>query len=117
MPLRGTQSVALHGLGTAPRALLSGSYLNFGGDRVGDPSAPQNMVLFNAGNGLLSIDSITVTGADYSMSTTCGSALGAGASCRITVTFQPQATGPRSGLVTVVDSSGTQRFTLSGVGT
>ena len=113
----GTQSVALHGLGTAPRALLSGSYLNFGGGRVGDPSAPQNMVLFNAGNGLLSIDSITVTGADYSMSTTCGSALGAGASCRITVTFQPQATGPRSGLVTLVDSSGTQRFTLTGVGT
>jgi hypothetical protein len=114
--LGGTQSVGLHGLGTAPRALLSGSYLNFGGAAIGTASAPQSIVLFNAGNGPLSISGIDLTGADYSMATSCGATLGPGASCRITVTFQPQGSGPRSGAVNVVDANGTQRFTLSGVG-
>jgi sugar lactone lactonase YvrE len=115
--LGGSQSVALHGLGTTPRALLSGSYLNFGGETVGSPSAPQSIVLFNAGNGPLSVSGISETGADYSLTSTCGSTLGAGASCQITVTFLPQGSGPRPGLVVVANSSGTQRFTLSGVGT
>ncbi len=113
----GSQSVALHGLGTAPRALLSGSYLNFGGASVGNTSAPQSIVLFNAGNGPLSISGVNLSGADFSLSNACGSSLDAGASCRITVFFQPQGQGPHSGQVTVVDSSGTQRFSLSGVGT
>jgi hypothetical protein len=97
--------------------LLSGSYLNFGGAAIGSASAPQTIVLFDAGNGPLSISGVNLTGADYSMTTSCGSSLGAGASCRIIVTFQPQGSGPRSGAVTVVDANGTQRFTLSGVGT
>ena len=113
----GSQSVALHGLGTAPRALLSGSFLNFGGAAVGNTSAPQSIVLFNAGNGPLSISGVNLSGADFSLSNGCGSTLDAGASCRITVFFQPQGQGPHSGQVTVVDSSGSQRFTLSGVGT
>ena len=51
------------------------------------------------------------------MTTTCGPTLGAGASCRISVMFMPRVTGARSGLVTISDSAGSQRFTLSGVGT
>jgi hypothetical protein len=91
--------------------------LNFGGDSVGNPTAPQNVVLFNAGNGLLSIAGISLTGSDYLMSSSCGSTLASGASCNISVTFVPQATGPRSGVVTVTDSAGTQRISVSGVGT
>jgi hypothetical protein len=112
----GSQSVALHGLGTSPRALLSNSYLNFGGDSVGNRSLPQSIILFNAGNGPLAISGISLSGSSYVMNTGCGSTLAAGASCRITVTFVPQGRGPASGLVTIVDSVGTQRFTLSGVG-
>jgi hypothetical protein len=115
--LGGSQSVALRGVGTAPRPLLSSGYLNFGGDSVGDRSAPQSVVLFNAGNGPLTINNIGLSGNDFVLSTTCGSSLGAGATCRITVTFLPQATGGRAGLVTISDSTGTQRVTLSGVGT
>jgi trimeric autotransporter adhesin len=113
----GSQSIALRGTGTAARALLSSGFLNFGGDSVGNPTAPQNVVLFNAGNGLLSIGSITLPGSDYLMSSDCGSTLAAGASCSISVTFVPQATGARSGVVTVTDSAGTQRISVSGVGT
>ncbi|TME44801.1 MAG: choice-of-anchor D domain-containing protein, partial [Chloroflexi bacterium] len=113
----GAQSVVLNGTGTLPRPLLSATYLNFGGDRVGSPTAPQSIVLFNAGNGALAINGISASGVDFNMATTCGPRLDAGASCRITVTFLPRASGPRSGLVTVVDSAGSQQFTLSGVGT
>ena len=56
-------------------------------------------------------------GGDYVLSTSCGSTLASGASCQISVTFTPQGTGPRSGAVTISDNAGTQRFTLSGVGT
>lgn len=113
----GAQSVALNGLGTAPRALLSNSYLNFGGDAVGNASVPQSIIVFNAGNGPLSIDAINLSGSAYVMNASCGSTLAAGASCRITVTFVPKGSGPAAGLVTIEDSVGTQRFTLSGVGT
>jgi hypothetical protein len=113
----GSQSIALRGTGTAARPVLSSSYLNFGGDRVGNPTVPQSVVLFNSGNGALSITNISLSGDDFQMSTNCGITLGPGASCRITVTFVPRATGARSGAVTIIDSAGAQRFTLSGVGT
>jgi hypothetical protein len=35
----------------------------------------------------------------------------------ISVTFAPQASGARAGAVTITDNAGTQRLTLSGVGT
>ncbi|HET9848182.1 MAG TPA: choice-of-anchor D domain-containing protein, partial [Candidatus Dormibacteraeota bacterium] len=92
-------------------------YLNFGGDRVGNPTVPQTVVLFNSGNGALSITNMSVSGPDFQMSSDCGLTLGPGASCRINVTFVPRATGARSGTVTIIDSAGAQRFTLSGVGT
>jgi hypothetical protein len=114
--LGGTQSISLRGTGTAARPLLSSGYLNFGGGSVGNPTVPQNVVLFNAGNGSLSIGSIVVSG-DFTMSTSCGGILASGASCTISVTFLPQAIGARSGVVTIIDNAGTQRITLSGVGT
>jgi sugar lactone lactonase YvrE len=112
-----TQAIALRGTGTAARPLLSSGFVNFGGDSVGNPTVPQNVVLFNAGTGLLSIAGISLSGADYVMSSSCGSTLASGASCMISVTFVPQVTGARSGVVTITDNAGTQRITLSGVGT
>ena len=113
----GVQSVSLRGTGTAARLLVSSGFLNFGGAGVGSPTLPQQVVLFNAGNGLLWIGGISLSGDDFTMRTSCGSTLAAGASCTINVTFLPQATGARSGVVTITDTAGTQRITLSGVGT
>jgi hypothetical protein len=112
----GSQAISLRGTGTAARPLLSSAFLTFGGGGVGNPTVPQNVVLFNAGNGVLSIGSIAVSG-DFTIGTTCGSTLAAGASCTISVTFLPRAVGARSGMVTITDNAGTQRITLSGVGT
>jgi hypothetical protein len=113
----GTQSVSLRGTGTAARPLVSSGFLNFGGASVGSPTLPQNVVLFNAGNGPLSIASIRLSGDDFTMTTNCGSTLAGGASCTISVTFLPQAIGARSGVVTITDNAGTHRISLSGVGT
>jgi hypothetical protein len=65
----------------------------------------------------LSIGRIDLSGDDFTMSTNCDSTLAAGASCTISVTFVPQGSGARSGIVTITDNAGTQRVTLSGVGT
>jgi len=114
----GSQAIALRGSGQAPHPLLSTSFLNFGARGVGGSSAPQNVVLFNSGTGTLSIGSVSLAGGgDYVLSTSCGSTLASGGSCMISVTFMPQASGPRSGAVTISDNAGTQRITLSGVGT
>ena len=98
------QSALLHGL-------LRTGYRRLGG------TEPIPDVLFNAGNGPLSIGAITLSGSDYLMNSGCGGTLAAGASCTITVTFIPGGTGARSGVVTITDSAGTQRISLSGVGT
>ena len=113
----GAQTVSLRGTGTAARPLLSSGYLNFGGVTSGTSTLPQAVVLFNSGNGPLSIGSISLSGDDFTMTTNCGTTLAARASCTISVTFLPQATGARSGVVTIIDNAGTQRITLSGVGT
>jgi hypothetical protein len=81
------------------------------------PTSPQNVVLFNAGNGPLSIASISLTGDDYVMSSSCSSPLASGASCTISVTFLPLSADARSGVVTITSSAETQRISLSGVGT
>lgn len=115
--LSGTQSITLRGTGTAAMPVLSSTFLNFGGAGVGSSTGPQNIVLLNAGNGSLAIGGIALAGDDFAMTTNCANTVAAGASCSITVTFLPQATGARSGVVTVTDTAGTQRITLSGVGT
>jgi hypothetical protein len=115
----GSQAIGLHGSGAAPHAVLSNGFLNFGGRGVGGSSAPQNVVLFNSGTGTLSISGLGISsgGGDFRLSTSCGSTLASGASCMISVIFSPQGSGQRSGAITVTDNAGTQRITLSGVGT
>jgi hypothetical protein len=90
--------------------------VNFGGVTTGTSSLPQTVVLFNSGNGTLSIGSISLAGDDFTMTTNCGSTLAPRASCTISVTFLPAATGALSGVVTIIDNAGTQRISLSGVG-
>ena len=50
--------------------------------------------------------------------TTCGTGLGAGASCTVTLAFKPTATGTRVALLSATDaaSNSPQTVTLSGTG-
>jgi hypothetical protein len=101
---------------------VSPSSLSFGNEVIGTTSASKTITLKNSGTAVLSITSIGITGSnagDFSETTTCGSSLGAGASCSIKVTFKPTATGTRMAAVSITDnaSGSPQAVPLSGTGT
>jgi hypothetical protein len=112
------QTVSLTGTGTAPIAMLSPASLAFGGQFVGTTSLAQTTTLSNTGNAPLAISAITSTG-NFAQTNTCGTTLGAGARCTISVTFTPTAVGTRTGSVTVTDnaSGSPQSVSLAGTGT
>ena len=97
------QTVSISGNGLLAYAVLSASYLSFGGQPVGTTSAAQTLTLSNPGSAPLLISSIVASG-DFSQSNSCGSSLAAGSSCVITVTFTPAVAGTRSGSLTLTDN-------------
>jgi Tol biopolymer transport system component len=113
------QTVALTGVGTPPVFSLSPTTLVFGGQPVGITSSVQIVTAQNNGTVSISVTSISVMGSnatDFAEINNCGSAIAPGASCTISVTFTPLGTGNRSAAVTLSDSSGAQKITLSGTG-
>ncbi len=114
------QRLGLSGTGTEVR--LVPASLSFGDQKVGTKSAPKNVTITNVGTTTLTISGISLTGTnagDFSQTHTCGGTLGAGASCTISVTFHPSATGARSAAVSISDNGGgsPQKVSLSGTGT
>jgi hypothetical protein len=115
------QSVALSGTGIGPVASMSATTLSFGSQQVGVVSPPQTVILQNTGNGSLSIASIVLSGpnaGDFSDNISCGTSLGAGASCTISVTFTPSLVGPESAAVVITDDAAgsPQTVSLTGAG-
>ena len=109
----------------SPTVSLSSSSVNFFNQFLSTTSLPQVVVLTNTGTASLSITSITASG-NFAQSNNCGTSVGAGNSCNISITFTPAILGPQSGNVTIVDNasgsphvislSGTGVTTISGVG-
>jgi hypothetical protein len=83
---------------------------------VGSTSAAQVVTLTNTGSASLSISSIVASG-DYAQTNTCGSFVGIGANCTISVTFTPTATGSRPGTITITDNAGNSPQTVNLTGT
>jgi hypothetical protein len=83
---------------------------------VGTTSAVQNVTLKNSGMATLTVSSISATG-DFAQTNTCGSSVAAGASCSISVTFTPIATGTRTGSVSISDNATGSPQTVSVTGT
>ena len=117
------QVVSLVGTCTSATVSLSASSLSFGSQSVGTTSAAQGVTLTNGGNAPLTISSIQITGTDpgdFGMpSNTCGSSLGANASCTVNVTFAPTTSGSRTATLTFADSAtnSPQSVSLTGTGT
>ena len=116
----GTQTVALSGTGTAPKATVGASVspqtLSFGNQNIGSQSAASSVTLTNTGTGPLTISGI-MSSPDFPQTNTCGSSLAAAASCQISVQFGPSNAGPETGTLTITDNAGTQTVALSGTGT
>ena len=112
-----SQAVTLAGTGTLPRHLsLSPATLNFSGYTIGD-SPSQNVTVTNTSGASVGIAGIAMSG-DPSLvqGNTCGSVLPTGATCTVTVTFNPTAYGTFTGTLIVTESSGAQE-TVSVTGT
>ena len=113
------QSFPLAGIGvvSGPNATWSATTVPFGSVAVGDTSLPQSVSLTNYGTSTLNITSI-VASADFSETDTCSAPLAPEASCSVSVTFSPPATGSVSGTLSVTDnSSGSPQSTaLTGSG-
>ncbi|WP_042372075.1 choice-of-anchor D domain-containing protein [Streptacidiphilus neutrinimicus] len=94
----------------------SPSALNFGSVATGATSAAQTVTVANPTSSAASVSSIATTG-DFAQSNSCGSSIAAGASCTVSVTFAPTASGSRSGNLTVTAGGVTNTVSLSGTGT
>ena len=95
--------------------------LSFGVLVIGTTSVPQVETLTNTGGSELAINSVAITGTnatDFDQTSTCGSSLGAGANCTLSVTFTPSQLGPRSASITITDDAAvsSQELPLNGVG-
>ena len=109
------QTVSLTGTGVL-QATVSPASLSFGSLAVQTTSAAKTVTLKNNLPTALSVSSIAVTG-DYAQTNTCGASLAAGASCTVSVTFTPVATGSRTGTLTITDSASNSPQTVSLTGT
>lgn len=112
------QTVNLKGTGTVVE--LNPTSLVFGVHRVGTTSS-QSTTLTNVGSTALSIAGIAIRGTaadEFSQTNTCGSSVGAGKACTITVTFKPSERGGDSAAIAISDSGGgsPQTVSLSGSG-
>jgi hypothetical protein len=112
-------SIILTGVGTAGGP--SPTSLTFASQTVGTSSAAQTITFTNKGSATMNLWQIAILGAnagDFSETTTCGSTLGVGANCTVSVTFKPTATGARTGSVLFSNDGGgsPQAVSLSGTG-
>ncbi len=107
-----------------PVASLSPSTLFLGGIQVGTPGSAQTVTLSNTGDQALSINGITVSGAnvaEFSESNNCSvpTVLPPAHSCAIYVVFTPSASGARVAQLNVTDNApgSPQSVPLTGTGT
>src|SRR5205823_11893237 len=113
------QTIALTGTGTVVQ--LSRSALDIGDQVVRTTSDPLTATVTNIGSEDLHISGVGISGAnfgDFAETTTCGSRVAPGGSCRIDVTFTPGARGNRHASLKIVDDGGAspQAVPLAGTG-
>ena len=94
------------GVTPTPAVTLVPTSVDFGNQTFGVTSAPQTVTLTNSGTAVLTITSIAVA-SDFAQTNTCPvspATLAVAASCPISVTFKPTATGERTGSITITDN-------------
>jgi uncharacterized repeat protein (TIGR01451 family) len=110
--------VQLSGAGVlAPSISLTSLSVVFGTQLINTTSPSQSVTLTNTGSAVLNLTSI-VAGGEFAQTNTCGASVAVGASCTITITFTPVATGIRTGAITITSNApgSPPVITLTGVG-
>lgn len=106
------------GVNPSTEVELSPTSLEFASQAVDTTSPPKTVTLTNSGDTDLTIESIS-TSSDFAQTNNCPSTMGVGATCIITVTFTPTATGTRTGSLSITDDAtgSPQTVSLKGIGT
>jgi hypothetical protein len=115
----GNITVALSGNGVPPPQItLQPTSIAFGDVETGTTSPAEQVTVENAGGSAAAITSVTVSGPFVLASNSCGTkSLAANTDCQMTVQFAPAVNGAATGVLTMVDSAGTQTVQLTGNGT
>jgi hypothetical protein len=118
-----TQTIAVSGTGTTVGTAVTvlPTSLTFVNQTVGTISAPQTVTITNTGTSTLNITSIATSNSDFSQTNTCEAmlnTLSVNQSCVVSVTFNPTASGTRSGTLSIQDNAAgsPQGVALSGTG-
>ena len=97
VPLNGTGAAAAVGL------LAVNNAINFGDQVIGTPSSSQTVFISNVGNAFVFVNGIGLAGpnaADFQSSGICGG-LVPGATCTVSVSFNPSTIGPRTAQLSI----------------
>ena len=115
------QQVSLSGLGTAPTGVVSATpgSLTFSSTNLGSTSTAQTITLTNNTASSVTLNAQGLSDpTDFSVSsTTCGSTLGASASCTANVAFTPSKSGALSGTWSIASSASSTPLTVNLTGT
>ena len=113
----GTQTAQLSGTGNAPATdTLSPASLTFAQQAIGTTSAPQQLILSNAGDVALTLISASISPGDFTATNSCGASLNPRSTCALSVAFVPTAVGTRTATVTVTDQFRSHTVSLTGIG-
>ncbi|HWB34966.1 MAG TPA: choice-of-anchor D domain-containing protein, partial [Rugosimonospora sp.] len=92
------------------------SSLTFASQALNTTSAAQAVTVTNTGTAAASVSGISVSG-DYSQTNNCGASIAAGASCTVSVSFRPTASGTRTGTLTITSNATNSPTTVALTGT
>jgi probable HAF family extracellular repeat protein len=98
----------VQGFLAAPGVQITPGILTYPAQLVGTSSAPQTVTLTNTSTATLSLNSLTLIGADkseFSLKNNCGGTLLQGASCTVTITFTPKGINARTASLNISDSA------------
>jgi hypothetical protein len=113
------QTISVTGVGT--QVSLIPASLSFGSVNLGTTSSAMTATFTNVGSTSVNITTVTITGTngtEFAQTNTCGTSVGAGASCTFSITFTPAGMGSRTATLSVYDGGGgsPQTVALSGTG-
>jgi parallel beta-helix repeat protein len=95
---------------------VSPSSLTFPSQALNTTSSAQAVTVKNTESTTVSVSSIAATG-QFAETNTCGASIAAGASCTVSVTFTPTASGTQTGSLTVASNATNSPSTVSLSGT
>ncbi len=95
-----------------PLLIASENSLSFPEQLVGTTSQPKTLTLTNIGTLPSTISNIQFFSGPFTLTNGCPGVLAVGASCTLTVTARPNASGPVGGDLGIIHDNGGQRFDL-----